>query len=139
MGGFVLVATVDFVKAQLGLSDSAYAWALASILFKDLGWSNAVVGGASLLALPSALRFLWAPRVDRLAAKRPLCWRFTAAMALTLLALAGLMAAGFAGQAVLFGGLLLFAVFHPPSSGSPASRASAMDSASAPSITTSTR
>ncbi len=95
----------------VGIGGGGVLGALASILFKDLGWSNAVVGGASLLALPSALRFLWAPRVDRLAAKRPLCWRFTAAMALTLLALAGLLAAGFAGQAVLFGGLLLFAVF----------------------------
>jgi predicted MFS family arabinose efflux permease len=29
-GGFVLVATVDFVKGQLGLPDTAYAWAMAA-------------------------------------------------------------------------------------------------------------
>ncbi len=30
MGAFVLVATVDFVKGQLGLPDRAYAWAMAA-------------------------------------------------------------------------------------------------------------
>ncbi len=30
MGGFVLVATVDFVKVQLGRSDAAYAWVMAA-------------------------------------------------------------------------------------------------------------
>ena len=30
MGAFVLVATVDFIKARLGLSDTAYAWAMAA-------------------------------------------------------------------------------------------------------------
>lgn len=30
MGAFVLVATVDFVKGQLGMPDSAYAWAMAA-------------------------------------------------------------------------------------------------------------
>ncbi len=29
-GGFVLVATIDFVKGQLGLPDTAYAWAMAA-------------------------------------------------------------------------------------------------------------
>ncbi len=29
-GGFVLVATIDFVKGQLGLSDIAYAWAMGA-------------------------------------------------------------------------------------------------------------
>lgn len=29
-GGFVLVATIDFVKGQLGLSDTAYAWTMAA-------------------------------------------------------------------------------------------------------------
>lgn len=29
-GGFVLVATVDFIKGQLALSDAAYAWAMAA-------------------------------------------------------------------------------------------------------------
>lgn len=30
MGAFVLVATVDFIKVRLGLSDAAYAWAMAA-------------------------------------------------------------------------------------------------------------
>jgi len=29
-GGFVLVATVDFIKGQLALSDASYAWAMAA-------------------------------------------------------------------------------------------------------------
>jgi len=29
-GGFILVATIDFIKGQLALSDTAYAWAMAS-------------------------------------------------------------------------------------------------------------
>jgi len=29
-GGFILVATIDFIKGQLALSDTSYAWAMAS-------------------------------------------------------------------------------------------------------------
>jgi len=29
-GGFILVATIDFIKGQLGLADTAYAWEMAS-------------------------------------------------------------------------------------------------------------
>lgn len=67
-GGFVLVATVDFIKGQLALSDTAYAWAMAAYgigsvagagLYGKAGshTRNALVNAAApamLLALASA-------------------------------------------------------------------------------------
>ena len=65
---------------------------LTSVMFKDFGYSNALIGAAALLLLPSSLRFFWAPWIDSLGSKRDLCWRFTALMALLVLLLGGLTA-----------------------------------------------
>lgn len=68
VGGFVLVATVDFIKGQLALSDTAYGWAMAAygigsvagaVLYGKAGQRtrNALVNAAApamLLALASA-------------------------------------------------------------------------------------
>jgi len=50
VGGFVLVATVDFVKSELGLPDTAYAWVMAAY---GIG---SVVGAAVYGRAPSRVR-----------------------------------------------------------------------------------
>lgn len=50
MGAFVLVATVDFIKARLGLTDAAYAWAMAAY------GVGAVCGAASYARVSPAVR-----------------------------------------------------------------------------------
>jgi NRE family putative nickel resistance protein-like MFS transporter len=67
-GGFVLVATVDFIKSQLNLSDTHYAWAMAAYGVGSVAgatlygrsvsrWRNVLVAAASpgmLIALAAA-------------------------------------------------------------------------------------
>jgi len=65
---------------------------LTSVMFKDFGFSNALIGAVALLSLPSSLRFFWAPWIDSLGSKRNLCRRFTALMALLVLLMGGLTA-----------------------------------------------
>ena len=50
MGAFVLVATVDFIKVRLGLTDSAYAWVMAAY---GIG---AVCGAAGYARVSTGLR-----------------------------------------------------------------------------------
>ncbi len=100
---------VPAIYLAVGAGGGGVLGALTAIMLKDMRYPNAIVGAAALLALPSALRFLWAPRVDRLAAKRPLCWRFTFLMAAVLGGLAAALALGLVGLPVIFGFLFLFA------------------------------
>lgn len=44
----------------------------ASIMYKDMGFSNSFIGYLSLLHIPLLLSFLWAPYVDRWGSKRNL-------------------------------------------------------------------
>jgi MFS transporter, NRE family, putaive nickel resistance protein len=53
-GGFILVATVDFIKTQLNLSDASYAWAMAAY------GSGSVLGAAIYGRAPAGLRNLLA-------------------------------------------------------------------------------
>ncbi len=58
-GGFVLVATVDFIKGQLGLSDTAYAWAMAAYGIGSV--AGAVGYGRSAIRVRQALLHAAAP------------------------------------------------------------------------------
>jgi NRE family putative nickel resistance protein-like MFS transporter len=63
-GGFILVATVDFIKTQLNLSDASYAWAMAaygigSVLGATL-YAKLPLGGRNLLANAAAPAMLLA-------------------------------------------------------------------------------
>jgi len=83
---------------------------LTTVMFKDLGFSNAMVGAAALLSLPSSFRFLWAPWVDALGSKRDLCWRFIFGMATLVASLAALVYFGFFSALAAFGILFVFAL-----------------------------
>lgn len=84
---------------------------LTTVMFKDLGMSNAIVGAAALLSLPSSFRFFWAPWVDGLGSKRGLCWRFILILGVLILVLAGLVAGGLTNPILLFLVLFVFAYF----------------------------
>ncbi len=83
---------------------------LTTVMFKDFGFSNALIGAIALLSLPSCLRFLWAPWVDSLGSKRDLCWRFTALMGLLILLLGAMVALGHLTPGLAFGVVAVFSL-----------------------------
>lgn len=83
---------------------------LTTVMFKDFGFSNALIGAVALLSLPSSLRFLWAPWVDAMGSKRSLCRHFTSIMGLIILATGGMIFAGHLSPTVAFIAIALFAL-----------------------------
>lgn len=83
---------------------------LTTVMFKDFGFSNSLIGAVALLSLPSTLRFLWAPWIDSLGSKRDLCWRFTALMASVILILGILVALGYLTPLLAFCAVALFSL-----------------------------
>ena len=63
---FVLLGTLYFAQ---GLPFGFFVQAVP-ILLRKAGYSLTAIGGAALLTLPWALKFLWAPIVDRYYSKR---------------------------------------------------------------------
>ncbi len=96
-----LLATLYFAQ---GLPYGFFTQALPALL-RDLGLSLPAIGLTSLLALPWALKFVWAPAVDRVGTRRR--WILVLQAAATVLAVAMAAIDLGAGLTLLLVGVLL--------------------------------
>ncbi len=95
----------------VGMGFGGIVGQMSSVMFKDFGFSNALIGAVALLSLPSALRFLWAPWIDSMGSKRNLCIVFSAIIGVVIMALAGVIYTGNLTPIIAFSLILVFSVF----------------------------
>jgi PAT family beta-lactamase induction signal transducer AmpG len=101
---------VPMLFAAVGAGGGGLVGNLTTVMFKDFGFSNALIGAVALLSLPSSLRFLWAPWVDGLGSKQRLCVWFTFVMGIIILALGGLVYFGWLSPLVAFLSVAVFSM-----------------------------
>lgn len=101
---------VPVLFMAVGAGGGGIIGSLTSVMFKDLGYSNVLVGAVALLSLPSSFRFLWAPWVDRLGTKRNLCWRFITGMAGLISLLAVIVYTGIITPPIAFTLIVVFSI-----------------------------
>ena len=100
------IAVLAALYLAQGLPYGFFTQALP-VLLRDLGVSLEAIGLTSLLALPWALKFAWAPVVDRTATPRGWILGLQGAAVLLVLALAWLEPDAGAGLTLLLGAVLL--------------------------------
>lgn len=98
---------VPILFIAVGSGGGGIVGSLTAVMFKDLGYSNVLVGAVAILSLPSSLRFLWSPWIDGLGSKRDLCWRFISGMSFMIAFLALIVYTGIVTP--LFAFLIIFA------------------------------
>ncbi|AQQ71131.1 muropeptide transporter [Limihaloglobus sulfuriphilus] len=94
----------------IGLGGGGIVGTMTSVMFKDFGFSNALIGAVALLSLPSAFRFLWSPWIDALGSKRRLCFTFTAIIGVILMVLSIVIYTGYMTPLLAFSLILCFAL-----------------------------
>ena len=93
---------VSMLFLAVGAGGGGIVGSMTTVMFKDFGYSNVLIGAVALLSLPSSFRFLWAPWVDGLASKRALCCIFTIIMGGIVISLGGLTYFGYFSPWVAF-------------------------------------
>lgn len=93
-----------------GLCGGGIIGHVTSVMYADMGYSNAFIGAVALLSLPTSIRFLWSAYIDAMGSKRNLSCLFTGLMGLAciLLALVIYMDFAFTWSTLILFGLLSF-------------------------------